>query len=669
MKKFTEVCNKNHFEPDSLTSNFLWDNIGSDTGSDTFFRNQDWGLHMNYGYHGKLLHVDLTSQRFSEEVLGEAFYRKYTGGSIMAAVKLLEETKPGLDPYAEESPLMFFTGIVSGFDAPGLARFSICGKSPVTGGIGEARCEGPFSAALKKTGYDGIIIKGICKKPSILIIEDGTARLEETEELWGQTVSACHRALREKYPDISTAVIGPAGERGVRFANVICDESHQASRAGMGAVMGSKKLKAVVLRGGELPQVFGPEKLSEISGWFKEKMNRNVLSMWQYNEPGFGAWIHTHGIDAALCVNNYQTSQCDYVDEYTPEKFAPFYRGDAGCPSCPNNCIKRYAGDGDDEELGGLHQEALGALGPNLGNGDLGKIIKGNVLCNDYGMDPDSLGFTISFAQECVQNHILEDDGLNLSFSSQVDLEKIIKKIAAREGIGNLLAEGSWRAAQKLGKDAQKYAMTVKKNELTPIEGRSQTNLALGFATAAVGPRYEICEHDWDFDTHVGWSHTLDYSRTVGILERVPMQYLGKDKVKNYKALNTLWAAAEALGICIFSAAPTRVYSLEKMSELYHWVTGFETSSYEVMRLGEMKIQLFRVYNCREGFGPEDDMLPERFFEQEIDAGALKGNKLDKETFGEVIRFYYSMMGWDENGRPTEAALSNLGLGAFCDLM
>ncbi len=624
---------------------------------------------MSYGYHGKLLHVDLTDQSFVEEEPKETFYRKYTGGSVMAVMKLLEETEPGLEPYAEESPLMFFTGIVSGFDAPGLARFTICGKSPVTGGIGEARCEGPFSVALKKTGYDGMIVKGVCRKPSVLVIENGKARLEEAEELWGQTVSFCDRALRKQYKDISTAIIGPAGERGIRFANIVCDRNHQASRAGLGAVMGSKKLKAVVISGGRLPDVFEPEKLSEISGWFEDRMRQNVLSMWQYNKPGFGAWIHTHGIDAALCVNNYQTSQCTYTDEYTPEKFAPFYRGEAKCPSCPNNCIKRYAGKDDDGELGGLHQEALGAFGPNLGNGDLGKVIKANILCNDYGMDPNSLGFTISFAQECVQNNILDGGGLNFSFSSDVDLEKIIKKIADREGIGDLLAEGAYHASQKIGGNAQQYAMTVKKNEMTPIEGRSQTNLALGFATAAVGPRYEICEHDWDFDVKVGWSHTLDYSRTVGILERVPMQYLGKEKVKNYKALNTLWAAAEALGICIFSTAPTRVYSLEKMAELYHVITGFEVSSYEVMRLGEMKTQIFRVYNYREGFGPEDDMLPERFFEREIDAGALKGNKLDKEVFKEIIQFYYSMMGWDENGKPKEAALWNLGLGELYQIM
>ena len=193
-------------------------------------------------------------------------------------------------------------------------------------------------------------------------------------------------------------------------------------------------------------------------------MRNNVLSMWQHNRPGFGVWIHTHGIDAALCVNNYQTSVCNYTDEYTPEKFDPFYEGEAPCPGCPNNCIKRYATEGDNELAGGLHQEALGAFGPNLGNPDVEKIIKANVLCNEYGMDPNSLGFTISFAQECVQNGLIDSEGLNLSFSKDVDLVGIIEKIARREGLGDLLAEGSWRAAQQIGKGAEKFSMTVKKN-------------------------------------------------------------------------------------------------------------------------------------------------------------------------------------------------------------
>lgn len=621
---------------------------------------------MSYGYHGKILHVDLGSQTFKVETPGENFYRRYTGSSVMAVTYLLKETPAGLDAFDPRSYLMFFAGIMSGFNAPGLARFVICGKSPQTGGIGEAICEGPFAVALKKTGYDGIIIKGACEKPSILVIDNGEYLIEPAEELWGRNVSECEKIIQSRYPGSDTAIIGIAGENLVRFANVICNNTHQASRAGMGAVMGSKNLKAVVLRGGRLPDTYAPDKIEETNKWFEEKMRNNVLSMWQHNRPGFGVWIHTHGIDAALCVNNYQTSVCNYTDEYTPEKFDPFYEGEAPCPGCPNNCIKRYATEGDNELAGGLHQEALGAFGPNLGNPDVEKIIKANVLCNEYGMDPNSLGFTISFAQECVQNGLIDSEGLNLSFSKDVDLVGIIEKIARREGLGDLLAEGSWRAAQQIGKGAEKFSMTVKKNEMTPFEARSQTNLALGFAVSATGPRYEICEHDWDFDTEVGWDHTLNYCRTLGILDRIPMNYLGKEKVGMYKALNDLWSAVDSLGMCIFASAPTRVYSLAEMAELYHNITGFETSSYEIMRLGNMRNQLFRWYNLREGITAGQDTLPDRFFEQEIDAGRLKGTKLDKKKFHEMIRFYYQMMGWDEQGRPLEATMYDLGLDWLC---
>lgn len=624
---------------------------------------------MGFGYHGKLLHINLSERTIDEEFPDALDYRRYTGGAVMAAAKLLRETPGGLDAFDPENRLMFFPGIVSGFDAPGLSRFVICGKSPVTGGIGEARCEGPFARALKKTGYDGVVIKGRCAEPSILVIKDGNARIEDARGLWGLRVGACEKAIQGMYPEASTAIIGPAGENLVRFANVVCDRNHQASRAGMGAVMGAKQLKAVVLVGGALPETFAPEALVHTKKWFAQKMEQNVLSMWQHDRPGFGAWIHTHGIDAAVCVNNYQTSQCGYTEEYTPQKFAPFYKGEANCPSCPNDCIKRYATNEDDERSGGLHQEALGALGPNLGNKNLAKIIHANALCNEYGLDPNALGFTISFAQECVQEGLLQSDGLNLAFGDGLELETIIARIANRQGLGDLLAEGAYRAAAKLGGRAADFAMTVKKNEMTPIEARSQTNLALGFATAPYGPRYEICEHDWDFDTQVGWDHTLDYSRTLGVIERVPMQHLGKDKVKNYKALNTLWAAVEALGMCIFSTAPTRVYSLERIAKLYHDVTGFETSSYEVMRLGALKNQLFRLYNCREGLGAKDDTLPTRFFSREIDAGKLKGNKLDEERFREIVGFYYEMMGWDENGVPRKATLYDLGIDWADDMI
>lgn len=617
---------------------------------------------MNFGYHGKILYVNLSNGTFEEQIPSDIEYRRYGSGSVMAVTKLLRETESDIDPFDPRAYLMFFNGIMGGNKAPGLSRFTIMGKSPLTNGIGEARCEGPFARALKKTGYDGLVVHGQAKEPIILVIENGKPEIVSAKNIWGKKIGDSVRIIHQDYPESSTAVIGPAGENKVRFANVICDQNHQASRAGMGAVMGSKNLKAVVLLGGTAPAIYALDKIKKTSQEFEKKMYENVLSMWQYDRPGFGAWIHTHGIDAALCVNNYQTHECDYAEEFVPEKFAEFYKGVAPCSYCPNDCIKRYATETDDELAGGLHQEALGALGPNLGNSDLSKVIRTNVLCNELGLDPNSLGFVISFAQEATQNELLKENGLNLDFSPKVDLEKLATMIAEREGLGDLLAEGAALAAEKIGNGAEKFTMTVKGNELVPFECRSQTNLALGYATAAVGPRYDICEHDWDYDTEVGWEHTMDYSRTIGILERIPMHYLGQEKVKDYKALNNLWSAVDALGMCIFASAPTRVYSLEDMADLFHQITGFETSSYELMRLGELKNHLFRLYNYREGMTKEDDKLPARFFENEINAGALKGKQLNKEQFQKNIEFYYEMMGWDEIGLPRKSTLIDYGI-------
>lgn len=617
---------------------------------------------MQYGYNGKILHIDLNDGSFEVEKPEEIFYRKYIGNGIMSAYYLLEKTEADIDALSPENLLMFMSGVANGHESPGLDRFVVSGKSPVTGGIGEARSEGPFAHAIKKTGYDGIIMQGACEEPSIVVIEDGVLTIEPAGDLWGKDTAETTDQLKEMYPDAYVATIGPAGENLVRFANVISEYSHQASKAGMGAVMGSKNVKAFVVKGGELPEVYDPEALKAEYASFDKRMRDNVLSMWQYDEPGFGVWIHTHGIDASLPVNNYQTSKIDYVDVYEPENFAPYFRGNAETPGCPNRLIKKYAVDEENKKSGGLHQELLGAMGPNLGLQNIETIIKANVLSNKLGMDPNSLGYTISFAVESAENDLLDPGSLNLSFNDDLDLLPLIEMIAKREGLGDILAEGSKRAAEEIGEDAEEYSMTVKGSEIPAFEPRTQTNLALGYAVGPTGPRYDICEHDWDYDTKVGWEHALDNTRTLGIIERIPMEYLGKEKVFNYKQLNHIWSGGDAFGISIFHAAPTRVYTLEDMARVISIVTGWETSSYEVMKTGEMRNQIFRLYNNREGVGKTEDTLPNRLFEVAIDSGDKKGVKLDKDLFHEMIVFYYRMMGWDEEGKLTEATLYEFGL-------
>jgi aldehyde:ferredoxin oxidoreductase len=204
--------------------------------------------------------------------------------------------------------------------------------------------------------------------------------------------------------------------------------------------------------------------------------------------------------------------------------------------------------------------------------------------------------------------------------------------------------------------------MEVKGLEMVPFEPRTQSNLALGYAVAPIGPRYDICEHDWDFDTEVGWDHTMTYSRTLGILERIPMEYVGPDKVRNFKALFNLWSAADALDMCIFAVAPTRLLSLPAMAQMVQAATGWESSAYEIMRIGERRNHLMRWYNAREGLTAADDRLPDRFYDEPIASGPRRGDVIDRTAFHQAITTLYDMMGWDEQGVPTEATLYDAGL-------
>jgi aldehyde:ferredoxin oxidoreductase len=435
---------------------------------------------------------------------------------------------------------------------------------------------------------------------------------------------------------------------------------------GMGAVMGSKNLKALIIKDNVKPGVFNKDLLDRITDDFCKRMKSNNLSKWQLEAPGFSCWIYLHGLDAALCTNNYSKSSFDSIDSYKEENFLSRRISDLECPGCPNNCIKSIHPDDSDDldsRASGIHQEITGTMGPNIGIGNLDMVLRYNNLCNQYGLDPTSLGFCISFAMELFEKGILASDDRDfIKFGDAGGVLELIRNIALRKGLGNILAEGTKRAAALIGKGSDRYAMQVKGLEIVPFEPRSQTNLAMGYAVAPTGPRYDICEHDWDFDTQVGWDHTLTLCRTMGILERIPMNYIGPEKVKIFKQLITIWSAADALDMCIFAIAPTRLLSLPQMAQLLHAVTGWETSDHEIMRIGERRLHLMRWYNQREGITAAQDVLPERFYSEPIGEGPRKGDVIDKENFHKSIRTFYEMLGWDENAIPLRATLYDHGL-------
>jgi aldehyde:ferredoxin oxidoreductase len=615
-----------------------------------------------YGYHGRVLHVDLNNRSTRIEEPDEIFYRLYVGGGLLGAYYLLKETQPGIDPLNPDNLLIFSNSVIAGYPAAGLVRYIVTAKSPLTNGIGETRCEGRWAVSLKSSGYDAIIVHGGAESPAGLMIDAGQVSFFEADDLWGKTVGEATDALETRFgEDIDVAAIGNAGENLVRFANIISSRTHQAQRMGMGAVMGSKKLKAIVLRGGELPPIADPATYDRVNADFERDIPNNTLSNWQKNLPGFAVWVHKVGLDAALNTENFRTASFEGVDAYEEDNWLPTYQGVAPCPGCANDCMKIYhAGDDLDPRASAMHQEITGTLGPNIGTTDIRVLMRFNNLCNQWGLDPVSLGFTLSFAMEAFENGILaaaDTDGLDLRFGDHDAALEIIHRIAHRQGFGDVLAEGSKRAAAKIGEGAERYALHVKGLELVPFEPRSQTNLALGYATAPIGPRYDICEHDWDFDVSVGWDHSLEFARTLGILERIPMEYVGAEKVRNYKGLNNLWSGADALGYCIFAIAPTRALSLGIMTDMLAAITGWETSSYEILRWGERRNHLMRVYNNREGLTPADDWLPDRFFDDPIDSGQKQGVKLNRKSFRDAIQTYYEMMGWDEGGVPRPATL------------
>jgi len=620
-----------------------------------------------YGYNGRVLHVDLGRRTSSIEEFDEDFYRLNVGGVMLGAYFLLRDTPSNIDPLGPENLLIFASGILTGQSVVGLPLHSVVAKSPMTGGVGEARVQGTWGVALKASGVDALIFHGRSDSPVYVVIDDGVAHFHDASTLWGWTTGETTNEIERLFGEqASVAAIGPAGENLVRFASVVTNRTFAAARMGMGAVMGSKLLKAVVLRGGHSPSVADESVLRSMTDWYAANMWLNEVTKSQLELPGFSLdvyWHHRWGM--SLPVENYRRSTFEHIERYHPDIVSGFHHGIAACSGCPSNCIKYMhapSPDSLDPRASGLHQDAIGAFGPNLGMSDVAVALRANNLCNQLGMDPSSLGFTLSFAMECVEEGVLSasDVPSGFHFAGASAALKVMRDTAFRSGFGDLLADGAKRAAATIGRGADRFALHVKGLEIEPWDPRSQQNLGLGYAVAPYGPRHDVCEHDadWDEDPQVGFPHSIDSGRTLGVLGHMPMGYMGLDKVHRFKALNEFYSAADALGVCIFTADPARLLNVSRIAELVQGTTGWDTSAYEVMRWGERRNHLMRLYNYREGFTAADDLLPAKFYEDPNPVGPRTGRGFDRKALRDAIDFYYQMMGWDQGGFPLPATVS-----------
>ena len=617
-----------------------------------------------FGYVGKILRVDLSGGKISVEPLDDLFYRRYLGGEGFVAYFLLKELKPGIEPLSSENKLIFAAGPVTGAPISGSGRNSIGAKSPLTGGFGESEVGGHFGAELKHAGFDAVIIEGKADDPVYLWVHDDEAEIRDASHLWGKDTGDAQRIIRKELGDerVRVALIGPGGENLVRYACVIVDLKDAAGRTGMGAVMGSKNLKAVAIRGHGRTEVADINKLRGLSRWLSQK----IEGFWAH-EYGTGAHLDAQVASGNLPIRNFRDGDFPNAMALSAETIKETVRiGMEGCYACPIRCKKIVKIDGPlkvNPDYGGPEYETLAALGSNCGVDDLSSVCKANELCNRYSLDTISTGASIAFAMECYESGLLTDEdtgGLKLNFGNAEAMVKMVEMIGKREGLGDLLAEGVKRAAEKIGKDAEKFAVHVKGQEVPMHEPRFKRALGVGYAVSPTGADHMHNLHDTILTVR---GPQLDNLASLGILEPVPLEDLGPRKVRALIYFVHWRVLDNCLLLCDFLP-----WNFIQKTEIVRAVTGWNTTSWELMKIGERVTTMARVFNIREGFKKEDDWLPERFFHPKT-SGALSKTAIDPERLKNAILTYYEIMGWDENGVPKRSKLEELDIGWAAEML
>ena len=620
---------------------------------------------MPCGFRDKILHVDLSKREIRVEQAGERFFRTYFGGWGLIAYYLLKELPPGSDPLGPDNLLIFAAGPLTGAPVGGSGRNAVGARSPLTGGFGEGDVGGFWGAELKRAGWDAIIVTGQAEEPVYLWLQDDRVEIRDASSLWGRRTAEVEALLKEELGDsgIRVAQCGLAGENLVRFACVINDVTRAAGRTGLGAVMGAKKLKAIALRGSGRIELADRELLLEVVGRLRQTRER-----W--------AWFQTNGTSGtllplsemgALPTRNFHTGSFEGARKITGETMAQtILVGRDTCFACPITCKRKVKATGRyevDPTYGGPEYETLAALGACCGIDDLEAIAYGNQLCNSYGLDTISTGITIAWAMECFEQGLLTEEdtgGLALRFGNAEAMTTLVGQIARREGFGDLLAEGSLRAARRIGRGTERYAMQVKGQEIPLHEPRAKFALGLGYATSPTGADHMHNIHDTMYTTERG----IERVQSLGILEPLPADYLGPEKVRLARYHIDWQVLYNCLGLCMFMP-----YSRETIRDIVQGVTGWNSSLFELIKVGERALAMARAFNYRQGFTAVDDTAHWRF-STPLESGPNEGVLVPAEDIARALDLYYDMRGWDkETGAPTAAKLHDLGLGWLAGLL
>jgi aldehyde:ferredoxin oxidoreductase len=622
---------------------------------------------MNYGFSGKILEVDLTKHKTSTITVSEEMMRKYMGGKGLIGYFLRQDDLKSVDPMSESNVFYYMTGVMSGIPNAGTSRIIMGSKSPITNGFGMSESGGFVAAELKKAGWDGVIIRGKSEKPVYLWIKDGEVTLKDATHLWGKGNGEVHDTIRQELGDknIRISQIGPAGENMVQYACVMNDLKHACGRNGLGAVLGSKNLKAIAIKGTEGINFKDRKKILEISKWYSDYFKENPLSN-GLHMYGTASVVEGSNLSGILPTRNFKDGYFDQAENLTGKRMADtiLIRRD-GCFACPVRCKRTVEVNTEDfhvdPKYGGPEYETIGAFGSLCGIGNLEMIAKANERCNDLGLDTISAGVSIAFAMECYEKKIIDNEttfGLDLKFGNEDAVLQLVEDIAYKRDLGALLAKGVMTMSEIFGEETKDFAMHVKGQELPMHDPRGKTGVGLAYSLSPTGADHMQAAHDTMMAAE---GPVLEAGRILGLTKPVDVYGYGSDKAIFYSILEKWWSFLNMVGVCFFIPQPRGSFPIDKFLDLLNLATGWDVVVEEAMEIGERGINLARIINYEMGVDETAEDLPERLY-QPLENGASKGRALDKEAFLDMKKSYYELMGWDESGKPREATLKKMGL-------
>lgn len=617
----------------------------------------------------KILDVNLSDKKCTTRTLDSETYRKYPGGSALGMYFLLKEMEPNADALSPENLLVFSVSPLVGLPISGQSRMCVTSKSPLTGTAGDSQVGGYIPAHLKANGYDAIIFRGKSDKPVYLYIDGENTEIRCAAKMWGKITGETEDLIKEDLGEknVLMSVIGPAGENLVKYANIIHYLNRANGRNGLGAVMGSKNLKALVVKKQKTPMPKDTELLRTLTGDAKQRITDNavVADLSLNGSAGTTDFINQEGF---LPTRNWEKGQMDKCEQvYGDTITKTVLKERETCYACAIRCKAVVEISGKvDPKYGGPEYETVSTFGSYCDVNNLEDVCVANQLCNMYGMDTISCGATIAFAMDCFERGLLktsDTDGIDLRFGNGKAYSELIPKIAKREGFGEMLAEGSARMAEKIGNGAEKLVVTCKKQELPAHMPQMKPNLAIGYSVNPFGADHQSFEHDPSLmaakdSNDWKWVNLLEEFKECG-----SYGVLDDNKAKFTLAVQKYYSMMDTLCLCQFAWGPSwQLYGPHDLLTLCKAGIGWETSIKELQEIGERRINMMRVFNAKAGFTKKDDVLPEKVF-IEIPEGPGKGTKITKEDYESAKVKYYEYAGWDkETGNPSNETLTRLGL-------